>query len=85
MNQQDFERVHAKRFQQRVADIVIGPSVARNQGFAGAVDTARSFVAEMDLRKFAQTRNETKFQNFLDQRTIELQKRLKERRKKWVP
>jgi len=84
MSPERFEDANAKRFQQRVADIEIGTSVARNQGFAGAVDTARSFLATMDLRQFGLQRTESEFLRLLDKRTLELQQRLKGRRKKQV-
>lgn len=80
VNPERFEDANAKRFQERVADVAIGTSVLRNQGFAGAVDVARNFVANVNLREFGGAHDEGAFIRLLDKNTVELQRLLKERR-----
>jgi len=80
MNHERFEDANAKRFQERVADVAIGTSVLRNQGFAGAVGVARDFVASLDLSEFGAAHDECAFMQLLDKNTVELQRLLKERR-----
>jgi hypothetical protein len=80
VNHERFEAANAKRFQERVADVAIGTSVVRNQGFAGAVDVARNFVASVNLSGFGDAHDERVFMRLLDRNTVELQRLLKERR-----
>ncbi|MGO9268000.1 MAG: hypothetical protein ACLQBA_24435 [Candidatus Binataceae bacterium] len=81
MTRERFEDANAKRFQERVADVAIGISVLRNQGFAGAVDVARNFVASLDLSEFGAAHDECAFIRLLDRKTVELQRLSKERRR----
>ena len=73
-----FEFSNACLFQRRVAEIAITASLARNQGFAGAVETLRRFAAKIDLSEFALQQTEPDFVCLLDRRTAELQQALKD-------
>lgn len=73
-----FEFSNAWLFQRRIAEIAITASLARNQGFAGAVETLRRFAAKIDLSEFALQQTEPDFLRLLDKRTAELQQALKD-------
>jgi hypothetical protein len=58
--------------QNRLAQIAVGASTARNMGPKGTVDGAREFLAALPIDEFSTT-SEALFKLALDQRTAELQ------------
>jgi len=82
MNIEEFEsRTTTKnRLRRRLTDIMIGASVLRNVGFAGATQIARDYLAQMDLGRFADVSDEDSFLRLLDECTEELRRRLVEER-----
>ena len=71
-----------QEFQRRIANVIIGASVLRNQGAPGVVDAARDFISKLDLTAFA-VDNESAFRQNLDKQTKLLQEALPKDAQYW--
>jgi hypothetical protein len=69
-----------KAFQSRAARIAVGASTVRGRGNRGAVEAAREYFCQLDLRRFANARG---FVEALDQATNELRFALPPRARHW--
>ena len=66
----------------REAFAAIGPSTVRNQGAAGVVRAARTFLSQMDLRPFG-TKKQDAFADILEKETEALCKALPKQARSW--
>jgi hypothetical protein len=71
-----------QNYRLRLAKTSIGPTTLRNQGASGVVETAREFLANLDLTRFIRD-DETAFVDELDRQTMKLKEGLPQGAQHW--
>ena len=68
--------------QRRTARVAVGPSALRGAGHKGALDAARQFLGDVDLRPFG-TSDQLQFMIHLDEATLDLKRSLPKGARHW--
>jgi hypothetical protein len=71
-----------KAIQRRTARVAVGPSALRGAGHKGALDAARQFLGDVDLRPFG-TSDQLQFMIHLDEATLDLKRSLPKGARHW--